>query len=245
MWSSAGLRTPFGDGRVPFMYNTSRPAIRPGGFVICGYEPRLVGQSCQLFGKVGNFVRRAQRVGANHEPSHDARRDRRVLGAHVVARAEAGALHRRRVELGRQGLGRDAAAHRPGLSRYLRPGDEQPGAGHPLRPDQPAAGDAGRAGLRALDRHGGRAARGRRAAVQPGDPPRPGRLRHRRLQPALRTALHQRAQHAGPGRSAPARRRPHRRTPADPRRRQRLLQPRAHVRLLRRHGHRRGGGGDF
>ena len=43
----------------------------------------------------------------------------------------------------------------------------------------------------------------RRAPVQPGDPPRPGRLRHRRLQPALRAALHQRAQHAGPGRPAP------------------------------------------
>ncbi len=86
---------------------------------------------------------------------------------------------------------------------------------------------------------------GRRAALQPGDPPRPGRLRHPRLQPALRAALHQRAQHAGPGRPAAARRTAHGRAPAGPRRRQRLLQPRAHVGLLRRHGHRRGGGGDF
>ena len=63
--------------------------------------------------------------------------------------------------------------------------------------------------------------------LQPGDAPSAGRLRHRRLQPALRTALHQRADHARPGRHSAARRRPHRRPSADHRRRLRLLSTRS------------------
>ena len=81
-------------------------------------------------------------------------------------------------------------------------------------------------------------------ALRPGDPPPAGRLRRARLQPALRAALHQRADHARPGRHPAARRADRTDHAADHRRRLRLPQPGADARLLRRLRHRRRRRGD-
>src|SRR6185369_5725217 len=82
-------------------------------------------------------------------------------------RAETGALPGGRVPLDREALGGRPGPRGARLSRSLRDRHVAPRPADPLRPPQPRSGDPGRAGLRPLGRHGGRAALAEGAAPQP------------------------------------------------------------------------------
>ena len=93
-----------------------------------------------------------------------------------------------------------------------------------------------RAGVRPGRRHGSAAAPAGPAALLARVPHPARAVRHRRLQPALRAELHQRAHHARSGRDPAARRGPRHRAPAGDRRRPVHLQPRTDGGLFRRDG---------
>ena len=86
-----------------------------------------------------------------------------------------------------------------GVPRHLRDRPAEPGPADPLRHPQRARRRRRGAHLRAVERHGGRDARGVRAAVQRRVDSSRGRVRRARVQPVRRAHVHERAQHAGPG----------------------------------------------
>ena len=147
------------------------------------------------------------------------------------------------MELRREGLGRRRRARRAGLPRRLRHRHVEHGPRHPLRPAQRRGGCALRTRLRALGRHGGGDAPRGRAPLEPRNAPRPARVRHPRLHPAVRADLHERAQHARPGGHPHALARPRRGRPHHRRGRQLRLQPRTPRALHRRLRAGRGRGG--